>query len=170
MARLEFTVAGETLSLEATLNLLSDTDRGKRQAGAEALAAVFAAQLPLFARITNTLAKEKDVEDRWRKLPTPQTSRHLANDVEPEVVEALRNAVVAAYPKLSHRYYALKARWLGLERMQVWDRNAPLPEDATGAFRGSRRAKPCSTPTPASIRAWPRSRNPSSSAAGSTRP
>jgi oligoendopeptidase F len=47
--------------------------------------------------------------------------------VEPEVVEALRDAVVAAYPRLSHRYYALKAKWLGLDTLQVWDRNAPLP-------------------------------------------
>ena len=129
MAGLEFEVDGETMPLESTLNLLSEPDRARRQAGAEALSAVFAEKLPLFARITNTLAKEKEIEDRWRKLPTPQTSRHLANDVEPEVVGALRNAVVASYPKLSHRYYALKAKWLGLERMQVWDRNAPLPRE-----------------------------------------
>ena len=129
MAGLEFEVNGETLSLEATLNLLSDQDRARRQAGAEALAVVFTEQLPLFARITNTLAKEKEIEDRWRNLPSPQMSRHLANDVEPEVVEALRNAVVAAYPRLSHRYYALKAKWLGLDKLQVWDRNAPLPRD-----------------------------------------
>ena len=129
MAGLVFEVDGETMPLESTLNLLSDPDRARRQAGAEALSAVFAEKLPLFARITNTLAKEKEIEDRWRKLPTPQMSRHLANDVEPEVVEALRNAVVAAYPKLSHRYYALKAKWLGLDRMQVWDRNAPLPRE-----------------------------------------
>ncbi|MCC5956770.1 MAG: M3 family oligoendopeptidase, partial [Natronohydrobacter sp.] len=78
----------------------------------------------------NTLAKEKEVEDRWRKMPTAQTGRHLSNHVEPEVVEALRNAVVAAYPRLSHRYYALKAKWLGLEVLEVWDRNAPLPLEA----------------------------------------
>ena len=129
LAGLTFPVDGEDLPLEATLNLLSDTDRSRRQAGAEALGAVFAKHLPLFARITNTLAKEKEVEDRWRKLPTPQTARHLSNDVEPEVVAALRDAVVAAYPRLSHRYYALKAKWLGLDRLQVWDRNAPLPRE-----------------------------------------
>jgi oligoendopeptidase F len=130
MAGLEFDVDGETLSLEATLNLLTDHARPRREAGARALAAVFGARLPLFARITNTLAKEKEIEDRWRKLPTPQTARHLSNDVEPEVVEALRDAVVAAYPRLSHRYYALKAKWLGLEKLEIWDRNAPLPQDA----------------------------------------
>ncbi len=127
IAGLTFDVDGETRGIEATLNLLSDTDRARREAGARALAAVFTARTGLFARIHNTLAKGKSVEDRWRKLPTPQTGRHLSNHVEPEVVAALRDAVVTAYPRLSHRYYALKARWLGLDRMQVWDRNAPLP-------------------------------------------
>ena len=131
MAGLEFTVAGEeaALNLEATLNLLSDHDRAKREAGARALAEVFGKNIKTFARIHNTLSKEKDIEDRWRKMPTPQTGRHLSNHVEPEVVEALRDAVVAAYPKLSHRYYKLKAKWLGLEKLQVWDRNAPLPAE-----------------------------------------
>ncbi len=129
MAGLAFPVAGESeaLSLEAVLNLLSDQDRGRRESGAKALAAVFQNNIKLFARVHNTLAKEKEIEDRWRKMPSPQAGRHLSNHVEPEVVEALRNAVVAAYPKLSHRYYALKAKWLGLEKLQVWDRNAPLP-------------------------------------------
>ncbi len=90
---------------------------------------MFEKNIKLFARVHNTLAKEKEIEDRWRKMPTPQTGRHLSNHVEPEVVEALRNAVVAAYPKLCHRYYALKAKWMGLDRLQVWDRNAPLPID-----------------------------------------
>ncbi|KKL11770.1 hypothetical protein LCGC14_2542450, partial [marine sediment metagenome] len=129
IAGLEFEVEGEDepLGIEATLNLLSDPDRARREAGALALAEVFEKRIGLFARVHNTLAKEKEVEDRWRKMPSPQTGRHLANHVEPEVVEALRNAVVAAYPRLSHRYYELKRKWLGLGRMQVWDRNAPLP-------------------------------------------
>ena len=128
MAGLSFEIDGEALNLEATLNLLTDADRARREAGARALAEVFRGHLPLFARITNTLAKEKEIEDRWRSMPTPQTGRHLSNHVEPEVVEALRNAVVAAYPDLSHRYYKLKAKWMGLETLQVWDRNAPLPD------------------------------------------
>lgn len=132
MAALEFDVAGEEepLGLEATLNLLTDTDRTKREAAARALAEVFSKNVKLFARVHNTLSKEKEIEDCWRKMPTPQTARHLANHVEPEVVEALRNSVVAAYPRLSHRYYALKAKWLGLETLEIWDRNAPLPMDA----------------------------------------
>ena len=131
MAGLEFDVDGETLNLEATLNLLTDQDRSKREAATHALAAVFEANIKTFARVHNTLAKEKEIEDRWRKMPTPQTGRHLSNHVEAEVVEALRNAVVSAYPRLSHRYYALKAKWLGLDRMQTWDRNAPLPMEIT---------------------------------------
>ena len=127
IAGLSFDVDGETLGIEATLNKLSEQDRTTREAGARALAATFGERLPLFARVHNTLAKEKEITDRWRGLPTPQMGRHLANHVEPEVVEALRNAVVAAYPRLSHRYYALKAKWLGLETLEVWDRNAPLP-------------------------------------------
>jgi len=128
MAGLKFDVDGKVLSLESTLNLLTDNDRSMREKGARALVAVFAVHTPLFARITNTLAKEKEIEDRWRGLPTPQLSRHLSNDVEPEVVQALRDAVVAAYPKLSHRYYALKAKWMGLDKLEIWDRNAPLPD------------------------------------------
>ncbi|WP_104492287.1 M3 family oligoendopeptidase [Paracoccus denitrificans] len=129
-AGLTFDVAGEELGLEATLNLLTDHDRARREAGARALVEVFGKNVKLFARIHNTLAKEKSIEDKWRKMPTPQTARHLSNHVEPEVVEALRNAVTAAYPRLSHRYYRLKAKWLGLDKLQVWDRNAPLPTES----------------------------------------
>ena len=129
VAGLMFKVEGEEeeLNLESTLNLLTDTDRAKREAAAHALATVFDKNIKLFARVHNTLAKEKEIDDRWRKMPSAQHARHLSNHVEPEVVEALRNAVVAAYPKLSHRYYRLKAKWMGLDKLQVWDRNAPLP-------------------------------------------
>ena len=127
VAGLEFIVDGEALGLEATTTLLTDRDRAKREAAAREIARVLGDQAKLFARVHNTLAKEKEIEDRWRKMPTPQTGRHLANHVEPEVVEALRNAVVAAYPRLSHRYYELKRKWLGLDTLEVWDRNAPLP-------------------------------------------
>ncbi len=127
MTGLTFDVDGKEMNAEQTLNLLSDPDREKRAASAAALSVTLKANLSLFARITNTLAKEKEIDDRWRKLETPQAFRHLSNQVEPEVVQALRDAVVNAYPKISHRYYKLKAKWLGLETMQHWDRNAPLP-------------------------------------------
>ena len=127
IASLVFTIDGEDLPLEAATNKLSEQDRDTREAAAREIARVLRENTSLFARVHNTLAKDKEIEDRWRKMPTPQTGRHLSNHVEAKVVEALRNAVVAAYPKLSHRYYALKAKWLGLETMQIWDRNAPLP-------------------------------------------
>ncbi|MDA7485272.1 M3 family oligoendopeptidase [Planktomarina temperata] len=127
VASLVFAIDGEDLPLEAAANKLSEQDRDTREAAAREIARVLRENTSLFARVHNTLAKDKEIEDRWRKMPTPQTGRHLSNHVEAEVVEALRNAVVAAYPKLSHRYYALKAKWLGLETMQIWDRNAPLP-------------------------------------------
>ncbi|NOD29875.1 M3 family oligoendopeptidase [Ruegeria atlantica] len=131
IAGLTFTVDGEELNIEGTLNLLTEQDRSKREAAARELARVFQENIKTFARVHNTQAKEKEIVDRWRKMPTAQTGRHLSNDVEPEVVEALREAVVAAYPKLSHRYYDLKRKWLGLDVMQVWDRNAPLPMEDT---------------------------------------
>ncbi len=129
IAGLEFEIEGESVNIESALNLLTDSDGAKREAASRELARVFDKNIRTFARIHNTLAKGKSVEDKWRGMETPQTGRHLSNHVEPEVVEALRDAVVAAYPKLSHRYYALKAKWLGLEKMQTWDRNAPLPQD-----------------------------------------
>ncbi len=131
IAGLTFTVDEDELNIEGTLNLLTEQDRSKREAAARELARVFQENVKTFARVHNTQAKEKEIIDRWRNMPTAQTGRHLSNDVEPEVVEALREAVVAAYPKLSHRYYELKRKWLGLDVMQVWDRNAPLPMEDT---------------------------------------
>ncbi len=131
IAGLTFTVDGEELNIEGTLNLLTEQDRSKREAASRELASVFQENIKTFARVHNTQAKEKEIVDRWRNMPTAQTGRHLSNDVEPEVVEALREAAVAAYPKLSHRYYELKRKWLGLDVMQVWDRNAPLPMEDT---------------------------------------
>ena len=128
-AAMSFTVDGEVKNLEATLDMLSDHDRAQREKGARAVAEGFKSQIKLFARLHNTLAKEKAIEDKWRAMPSPQYGRHLSNHVEPEVVAALRDAVVAAYPRLSHRYYRLKAKWLGLDKLQVWDRNAPLPTE-----------------------------------------
>ena len=128
LAALRFEVDGEELPLEGTLTLMSDADRARRERAAQALAKVFGQNLALFSRVTNTLAKDKEIDDRWRNLPSSDASRHLANHVEAEVVDALREAVTAAYPRLSHRYYALKAKWLGLEKLEYWDRNAPLPE------------------------------------------
>ncbi len=128
MAALRFDVDGEELTLERTLNRLIHPDEARRRAAAEALAETFGKNLRLFAHITNVLAKDKSISDDWRGFKDVAASRHLHNRVEPEVVDALVTAVRESYPRLSHRYYALKAGWLGKEKLEYWDRNAPLPE------------------------------------------
>ncbi len=130
IAGLKFKIDNETLNIEATLNLLTDKKRENREKATHELARIFKENIKVFTRVHNTQAKEKEIIDRWRGMPTAQMGRHLANQVEPEVVEALRNSVVKAYPTISHRYYELKRKWLGLEVMQVWDRNAPLPMES----------------------------------------
>ena len=128
MASLRFDVNGEELTLEPTLNLMQDPDEAKRKAASEALAATFGKNIRLFTLVTNTLAKDKEISDRWRGFEDVAASRHLANRVEPEVVDALVAAVRDAYPRLSHRYYKLKAKWFGKDALDHWDRNAPLPK------------------------------------------
>ncbi len=128
MSSLRFTVDGEELTIEPTLNKLQSPDGAERKTAATALSATFADNLRVFTLITNTLAKDKEISDRWRGFEDIADSRHLSNRVEREVVDALADAVTRAYPRLSHRYYAMKAKWLGMDVMDYWDRNAPLPE------------------------------------------
>jgi oligoendopeptidase F len=127
IANLRFTVSGKKLAIEPTLNLLQDRSGANRKAASQALAATFKDNIQQFALITNTLAKDKEIADRWRGFADIADDRHLSNRVEREVVDALVTAVRAAYPRLSHRYYALKAKWFGKKRLPHWDRNAPLP-------------------------------------------
>ncbi|HKG73861.1 MAG TPA: M3 family metallopeptidase, partial [Aestuariivirgaceae bacterium] len=131
MASLRFTVEGEELTIEPTLNLLMDPEEAKRRAAAEAMAKIFGGNQRLFTHITNTLAKDKEISDRWRGFKDVADARHLSNRVEPEVVAALVSAVRTSYPRLSHRYYALKAKWFGKEKLDHWDRNAPVPAEDT---------------------------------------
>jgi len=134
MSALRFDIDGERLTLEPTLNKLQDADGAVRERAATALATTFRENLRTFTLITNTLAKDLDISNRWRGYGDIADFRHLSNRVEPEVVEALTSAVQEAYPRLSHRYYAMKARWLGMDQMNHWDRNAPLPETPTAAI------------------------------------
>ena len=124
---LRFEVNGAKLSLEPTLNLLQDSDGSIRERAAGALGATLSAHTRTFALITNTLSKDLEISNRWRGFEDVADSRHLSNRVERDVVEALVTAVQAAHPRLSHRYYALKARWFGRDQLNHWDRNAPLP-------------------------------------------
>jgi len=126
LARLTAKVGGETLTLPELLNRLSDPDAARRKQAAQALAKALEERTPPLALSLNTLAFEKQVEDRWRKYPDPAASRHLANEVDADAVEALEAAVVEAYPRVSHRYYQLKAKVMGRKTLDYWDRNAPL--------------------------------------------
>ncbi|MBR1143257.1 M3 family oligoendopeptidase [Bradyrhizobium sp. AUGA SZCCT0431] len=138
---LRFKVGGKELAIEPTLNFLQDRAPEKRKAAGQALAKTFKENERTFALVTNTLAKDKEISDRWRGFADVADSRHLNNRVEREVVDALVGSVRSAYPRLSHRYYALKAGWFKKKKLAHWDRNAPLPFAATGTI------------------AWPEARN-----------
>src|SRR4051812_1100663 len=131
---LRFKIGGKELAIEPTLTLLQDRAGEKRRAAAQAIAKTFKANERTFALVTNTLAKDKEIADRWRGFQDVADSRHLNNRVEREVVDALVGSVRAAYPKLSHRYYQLKASWFGKKKLPHWDRNAPLPFAPTGSI------------------------------------
>jgi oligoendopeptidase F len=134
ISALRFKVGAKELAIEPALSLLQDRAGEKRKAASQALAKTFKANERTFALVTNTLAKDKEISDRWRGFEDVADSRHLANRVEREVVDALVGSVRAAYPKLSHRYYQLKAGWFKKKKLAHWDRNAPLPFAATGSI------------------------------------
>lgn len=129
MAELRFPVAGKDLTSAEVLHLMSDTSAETRKSAAKAFGKVLGENVRVFSLITNTLIKEKEIEDKWRHYARPASFRNLSNQVEDSVVDALAEAVQEAYGKLSHRYYALKAKWFGVDQLDYWDRNAPLPED-----------------------------------------
>lgn len=127
---IDFTLNGNQFPISEILNQFSHKDPAVRKAAAESLSNGLASRLSIFTLVTNTLAKDKETDDTWRHFSTPVSSRNLANQIEDDVVDALYTAVKKAYPSLSHRYYALKAKWLGKSQLDYWDRNAPLPDSA----------------------------------------
>lgn len=128
MADMRFDHDGQKITSEEVMNMLSNPDEGVRKKASETLGRELRKHGRIFSLITNTLAKDKEIEDKWRKYPRPESFRNLANQVEDEVVDALNSAVQGSYPALSHRYYAMKAKWFGKEQLDHWDRNAPLPD------------------------------------------
>ena len=135
IAGLRFPIGGKELTCAEALNKLSDRNQAVRREAGEVVGRVLGDNIRLFALVTNTLAKDKEIEDKWRNYPRPTSSRNLSNRVEDEVVDALVKAVKDAYPALSHRYYTMKARWFGQDALDYWDRNAPLPEDVDRTIR-----------------------------------
>jgi oligoendopeptidase F len=134
LAKLQAKVGDETLTLPEALNRLSDPDGKRRKAAADGLAKALEGRASTQGLVLNTLAFEKQVEDRWRRFENPAQSRHLANEVDADAVDALEQAVVEAYPRLSHRYYALKAKVMGRKTLDYWDRNAPLTAAAPRTY------------------------------------
>jgi oligoendopeptidase F len=128
MADMRFEHDGRKLTSEEVMNMLSNPDEAVRKAAAATLGEELGRHARTFSLITNTLAKDKEIEDRWRNFPRPESSRNLANQVEDEVVDALNATVTGSYADLSHRYYAMKANWFGKDQLDHWDRNAPLPD------------------------------------------
>ena len=131
MADLRFPIDGKDLTNAEAFNLMSSPDVAQRRAAALSIGQVLQKNIRLLSLITNTLAKDKEIEDNWRRYDKPWSARNLSNRVEDSVVEALTEAVRSSYPSLSHRYYRLKAKWFGGETLDYWDRNAPLPEQET---------------------------------------
>jgi oligoendopeptidase F len=128
LASIRFKIDGEDLSLEPALNQLMDASEQKRHEAADVISKTLREHVRTFTLVTNVLAKDKEISDRWRGFKDIADDRHLSNRVEPELVDALVSAVRASFPRLSHRYYALKAKWFGKKRLEYWDRNAPLPK------------------------------------------
>ncbi|CAK0771824.1 oligoendopeptidase F [Azospirillaceae bacterium] len=129
VAALRFPIGGQALTCAEALHVLSEHDPELRREAGQSIGRVLGQNIRVFSLITNTLAKDKEIEDQWRRYPRPTSARNLSNRVEDEVVDTLVATVRDSYPSLSHRYYKLKARWMGVERLNSWDRNAPLPDD-----------------------------------------
>ena len=134
ISSLRFTIDGKEMALEPVLSMMQDEKEATRRSASEALAATLKDNLRIFGLITNTLSKDKEISDTWRGFKDVADSRHLANRVEPEVVDALVAAVRESYPRLSHRYYKMKARWFGKDALDHWDRNAPLPHSVAHIY------------------------------------
>jgi oligoendopeptidase F len=134
MAELRFDFDGDALTLGEVLNRLTDGDPAIREKAGRSLSAGLKSRIRLFSLVTNTIAKDKEIEDTKRSFPRPMSSRNLANQVEDEVVNALADAVTSNYTRLSHRYCALKARWFGMDKLHWWDRNAPFPKTEERKF------------------------------------
>ena len=133
-AAMRFPFRGADVTEAEILNSLSSTDADERREAGASLSMVLKEHEKLLSLVTNTLVKDKEVEDRWRGFSRPVASRNLDNDVDDEVVDALVSAVDSRNADLAHRYYALKAGWMGGDSLDWWDRNAPLPDDDDRLF------------------------------------
>lgn len=129
-SRLKFTIDGKEYNDAEISKLLQDKDAKVREKAGKELNRVSKENSPLFTFIYNMVIKDKSIEDNKRKYKKPVSERNLCENVTDEVVDALANTVKENYKNISHRFYKLKAKWLGVDKIEYWDRNAPLPFSA----------------------------------------
>ena len=128
ISNMKVTIDGKSKSLEEALNYLLSPQEKDRKTAFLSVSNGLKDNISLFTHIMNTICQDKSISNKWRKYKYPEQSRHLANNIEPEVVDALVNAVELNYANTSHRYYKLKSEMLGKKYLESWDRNAPLPD------------------------------------------
>ena len=136
-ASLRFAFQGTEVTEAEILNKLSDPSADIRKEAGQSLSGVMQDNQRLFCLILNVIAKDKEIDDRWRGFKRPVSPRNLANDVDDATVDSLAGAVTARMPDIAHRYYQLKAGWMGADELPWWDRNAPLPGDDDRRFKWS---------------------------------
>ena len=168
MAGLRVSVGEERLTVSDALNACPTGIAKTRAAAASGISATFSENIRLFSLITNTLAKDKETMDRWRSYPSPGSYRNRSNMVEDEVVDALVAAVVASFPRLSHRYYTLKAGWLACPACSTGTATHRCRRMPMRRCHGPRLVAAFFQPMAPSARCWRRSASASSTAPGST--
>ena len=127
MDGMTFEFEGQKMNEAQIMEIINGKNRKRRIEAGKVFGEKLGENIKTFAFITNILAKDKAISDEWRKYETPISSRNLSNLIEDEVVESLYNSVQDNYEKISHRYYKIKAKLLGLDTLHHTDRNAPLP-------------------------------------------
>jgi oligoendopeptidase F len=138
LAALRVQAGDEEITLDVALSRLQSPDREQRRATAEAVSSTLAPGLRTRAFIYNTLLQDKAIDDRLRSYPHWLASRNLANEASDESVMTLIEAVRGRFD-IPQRWYALKARLLGLDKLADYDRAAPvLPEEVTYSFADAR--------------------------------
>lgn len=124
---MQFEYDGHIYNESQMLELMNGKDEKVRRESSKVFGETLEKHGKLFAYITNTLAKDKEITDRWRGFKSPISSRNVSNLIDDEVVESLVETVKRNYRKTAHRYYKWKAKELGKEKLHYYDRNAPLP-------------------------------------------
>ena len=126
-SRLKYTVDGKEYNDAELSKLLLDKDATTRLKAGKEMNRVLHENGHLMTFIYNMVMKDKAIEDNKRGFKTPVSERNLSEDVSDESVEVLAQTVKKHYKDIAHRFYKLKAKWLGVEKINYWDRNAPLP-------------------------------------------